>query len=211
MLASKYGIVIPKPIGEQQSAKQGCCLPEVSHLVREARHSSIKQLQTIVCRLLCVALTVTRELRDGSKGYMEARVIRERCVEGRDRLRTRMSGVYACEARLAQPPLSPTNMHGVPAMTLSPSHISNHTLVSPTGDCALNSTDSPSSFSLGPFLQRPDKGNSGLSGHIPARANAIGWASILEGEAGKNPQGSLKGMARHPAALGGNSAGTQDT
>lgn len=57
VLASKYGLVIPKPIVEQQSAKQGCCLPEVSHLVREARHSPIKQLQTIVCRLLCVALT----------------------------------------------------------------------------------------------------------------------------------------------------------
>lgn len=54
VLASKYGIVIPKPVVEQQSAKQGCCLPEVSHLVKEARHSPIKQLEIIVCRLLCV-------------------------------------------------------------------------------------------------------------------------------------------------------------
>lgn len=44
-----------------------------------------------------------------------------------------MSGVGACEARLAQPPLSPT-MHRAPAMTLGPSHVSGHALVSPISD-----------------------------------------------------------------------------
>lgn len=159
VLASKYGIVFPKPIVQQQSAKQGCCFPEVSHLVRQARHSPIKQLWfsgfCVWHRLL------TRELREGSKGYMEAGVIRERCVEGRDWLRTRMSGVCAREARLAQPPLSPINMHRGPAVTLGPSHVSNHTLLSSTSDCGLIPQTHPLQFPSAP----PSKG---LKREIPA-------------------------------------------
>ena len=38
VLAPKYGLIIPKPEVEQQTTKQGQCLPEVSHLVRKPRH-----------------------------------------------------------------------------------------------------------------------------------------------------------------------------
>lgn len=68
VLTSKYGIVIPKPMVEQQSAKfllwsegQGICRPNNY-----------------------IGVCVTGEPREGSKQKIEAGIIRERCVEERD-------------------------------------------------------------------------------------------------------------------------------
>lgn len=63
VLALKYGIVIPKPTVEQQRRKQGHCLPEVSHLVREPSRRNRYRMQAS-----CVVWSTTKELWEGGKG-----------------------------------------------------------------------------------------------------------------------------------------------